>query len=64
MRQAERRCRQALYLAPAYLPALELLETLWQLHPSARLRRALQERISRLRRNNEPAVAVARKESI
>jgi chemotaxis protein methyltransferase WspC len=49
VRQAERRCRQALYLAPAYLPALEMLQTLWYLHPNARLRRALSERIQRVR---------------
>ncbi len=48
-RQAERRCRQALYLDPTYVPALELLYVLWQMHPSARLRRALQARIRRLR---------------
>ena len=48
-RQAERRCRQALYLDPSYVPALELLYVLWQMHPSARLRRALQARIRRLR---------------
>jgi len=47
-RQAERRCRQALYLDPGYIPALELLYVLWQMHPSARLRRALQARIRRL----------------
>lgn len=47
LREAERRCRQALYLAPAYLPALELLQSLWQLHPNLRLRRALRERIRR-----------------
>jgi chemotaxis protein methyltransferase WspC len=49
LRQAERRCRQALYLAPGYLPALELLECLWQVHPNARLRRALSARILRVR---------------
>ena len=49
LRQAERRCRQALYLDPSYVPALELLYTLWQMHPSARLRRALQARIHRIR---------------
>jgi chemotaxis protein methyltransferase WspC len=48
LRQAERRCRQALYLAPNYMPALELLDALWQKHPSARLRRALQARIRRI----------------
>jgi chemotaxis protein methyltransferase WspC len=49
VRQAERRCRQALYLAPGYLPALELLQALWHLHPNARLRRALKARIQRVR---------------
>jgi len=48
-RLAERRCRQALYLAPGYLPALELLQILWRLHPSMRLRRALSARILRAR---------------
>jgi chemotaxis protein methyltransferase WspC len=48
LRQAERRCRQALYLAPEYLAALELLQNLWQLHPNLRLRRALRERIRRV----------------
>jgi hypothetical protein len=49
LRQAERRCRQALYLAPGYLPALELLQSLWQVHPNPRLRRALSARILRVR---------------
>lgn len=49
VRQAERRCRQALYLAPAFLPALELLQALWHVHPNARLRRALHARIERVR---------------
>jgi chemotaxis protein methyltransferase WspC len=53
VRQAERRCRQALYLAPGYLPALELLETLWHLHPNPRLRRALKARIQRVRNESE-----------
>lgn len=48
-RQAERRCRQALYLAPGYLPALELLQILWRLHPNLRQRRALSARIRRIR---------------
>lgn len=48
-RQAERRCRQALYLAPGYLPALELLQILWRLHPNLRQRRALSARIRRAR---------------
>ena len=46
-RQAERRCRQALYLAPAYVPALELLQELWRQHPNLRLQRALRDRICR-----------------
>ena len=53
LRQSERRCRQALYLAPAYLPALELLQTIWQRHPNARLRHALQARIQRTRKMAE-----------
>jgi chemotaxis protein methyltransferase WspC len=53
LRQAERRCRQALYLAPNYVPALELLQTLWHVHPNARLRRALSARIERVR-NDTP----------
>jgi chemotaxis protein methyltransferase WspC len=52
-RQAERRCRQALYLAPGYLPALELLQTLWHMHPNPRLRRALTARILRVRMESE-----------
>jgi chemotaxis protein methyltransferase WspC len=51
LRKAEHRCRQALYLDPKYLPALELLETLWLQHPSIRLRRALAARIDRSRGN-------------
>jgi hypothetical protein len=46
-RQAERRCRQALYLAPSYLPALEMLQRLWHLHPNPRIKRALSARIER-----------------
>jgi chemotaxis protein methyltransferase WspC len=53
VRQAERRCRQALYLAPGYLPALELLQALWHMHPNARLRRALKARIQRVRAESE-----------
>jgi hypothetical protein len=49
LRRAERRCRQALYLDPKYLPALELLEKLWSQHPNLRLRRALEARILRHR---------------
>jgi chemotaxis protein methyltransferase WspC len=58
LRQAERRCRQALYLAPGYLPALELLQTLWHVHPSARLRRALTVRIQRVRNETQMPVSV------
>ena len=47
--KAERRCRQALYLAPNLLPALELLQILWSEHPNLRLRRALRERVQRHR---------------
>lgn len=53
VRQAERRCRQALYLAPGYLPALELLQALWHLYPNPRLRRALKARIQRVRTESE-----------
>jgi hypothetical protein len=60
MRQAERRCRQALYLAPGYLPALELLQTLWHVHPNARLRRALHVRIQRVRTEGEVAPGAQR----
>jgi chemotaxis protein methyltransferase WspC len=49
LRKAERRCRQALYLDPQYLPALELLQLLWRQQPSMRLRRALENRIERVR---------------
>jgi len=45
--KAERRCRQALYLAPNLLPALELLQSLWSRNPNLRLRRALRDRIAR-----------------
>jgi hypothetical protein len=48
-RKAEHRCRQALYLNPGHLPALELLATLWIEHPNMRIRRALEARISRNR---------------
>jgi len=58
LRQAERRCRQALYLAPGYLPALELLLCLWQVHPNARLRRALSARILRVRGDVEALAAL------
>jgi hypothetical protein len=56
-RGAERRCRQALYLAPAHLPALEMLQTLWHLHPNARIKRALSARIHRVRSENEAGFA-------
>lgn len=59
LRQAERRCRQALYLAPGYLAALELLQNLWQLHPNLRLRRALRERIRRAYLGSSVAAGVA-----
>jgi chemotaxis protein methyltransferase WspC len=59
LRQAEHRCRQALYLAPEFLAALELLQDLWQLHPSLRLRRALRERIRRACLGNSVASGVA-----
>ena len=59
-RQAERRCRQALYLAPGYLPALELLQTLWHVHPDARIRRALMARIERVREQGEAIVVTQR----
>jgi hypothetical protein len=48
-RKAEHRCRQALYLNPRHLPALELLATLWIEHPNMRIRRALEARIRRNR---------------
>jgi chemotaxis protein methyltransferase WspC len=47
--RAERRCRQALYLDPGLLPALELLQSLWSENPNLRLRRALRDRILRHR---------------
>lgn len=47
--KAERRCRQALYLVPNLLPALELLQILWSEHPNLRLRRALRDRVLRHR---------------
>jgi chemotaxis protein methyltransferase WspC len=49
VRLAERRCRQALYLDPEYLPALELLDKIWHSSASQRLRRALAARIHRSR---------------
>lgn len=53
LRRAERRCRQALYLDPQMLPAMELLESLWREHPNLRLRRALGARILRSRKEND-----------
>jgi chemotaxis protein methyltransferase WspC len=61
-RQAERRCRQALYLAPGYLPALELLQVLWRLHPNLRQRRALSARIRRARDEAQSAPPPAARE--
>jgi chemotaxis protein methyltransferase WspC len=49
LRKAERRCRQALYLEPGFLPALELLQQFWLEHPRRRLHLALSERIVRAR---------------
>jgi chemotaxis protein methyltransferase WspC len=59
LREAEYRCRQALYLDPGFLSALELLEDLWKLHPNSRLRRALCERIRRARPRSDMASRVA-----
>jgi chemotaxis protein methyltransferase WspC len=53
--KAERRCRQALYLAPNLLPALELLLSLWSEHPNLRQRRALRDRVLRNRLLLRPA---------
>jgi chemotaxis protein methyltransferase WspC len=63
--KAERRCRQALYLDPNLLPALELLQLLWDQNPNLRLRRALRDRIlrNRLARPIEPASAEPLKET-
>lgn len=58
LRQAERRCRQALYLAPTCVPALQLLQVLWRLHPNLRLQQALRDRISRA--CAESGIALAR----
>jgi len=63
MTKAERRCRQALYLAPNLLPAMELLQTLWDENPNLRLRRALRDRILRTRLL-PPAVAKQQKETL
>jgi len=57
--KAERRCRQALYLAPNLLPALELLQSLWSEHPNLRLRRALRDRVLRNRLRWQPAAEPA-----
>jgi len=59
-RGAERRCRQALYLAPAYLPALEMLQTIWHLYPNARIKRALNARILRVRAESTAGFRVQR----
>jgi hypothetical protein len=62
--KAERRCRQALYLAPDLLPALELLQILWSEHPNLRLRRALRDRVLRHRQPRAAASeAASRKEN-
>jgi hypothetical protein len=58
--KAERRCRQALYLAPNLLPALELLQILWSEHPNLRLRRALRERVLRNRLSRAAAAEAVR----
>jgi chemotaxis protein methyltransferase WspC len=58
--KAERRCRQALYLAPNLLPALELLQILWSEHPNLRLRRALRERVLRNRLSRAGAAEAVR----
>jgi chemotaxis protein methyltransferase WspC len=57
IRLAERRCRQALYLDPAHLPAMELLDKLWHSSSSSRLRKALLARIQRMRRAVDAAAA-------
>jgi hypothetical protein len=57
--KAERRCRQALYLAPDLLPALELLQILWSEHPNLRLRRALRDRVLRHRQPHAAASEAA-----
>ena len=63
VRLAERRCRQALYVDPDFLPALELLDTLWHSSVSARLRRALAARIHRSRNAPNPAEDAAKWET-
>jgi chemotaxis protein methyltransferase WspC len=55
MRQAERCCRKALYLEPAHLASLELLEKLWRNEPTSRRSRALTERLGRARMSQERA---------
>ncbi len=61
LRKSERRCRQVLYLDPKFLPALELLKSLWSHHPDVRLRRALEARI--LRHRAELSIAGTWKET-
>ena len=56
--KAERRCRQALYLAPNFVPAMELLQSLWSENPNLRLRRALRDRIRRNWPTRVPAAAL------
>jgi chemotaxis methyl-accepting protein methylase len=51
--KAERRCRQALYLAPDRVAAMELLQILWDRNPNLRMRRALRDRILRATRMKE-----------
>ena len=63
LRKAERRCRQALYLEPGHLAALELLETLWRQQPNVRMRRALVARIVRTRLAAQISDAAAWKET-
>ena len=63
LRKAERRCRQALYLEPGHLAALELLETLWRQQPNVRMRRALVARIVRTRLAAQITDAAAWKET-
>jgi len=55
LRASERYCRKALYLEPALVPALELLEQLWRNEPVSRRQRALAERLQRARSQQESA---------
>jgi len=55
LRPAERFCRKALYLEPAHVPSLELLEQLWSNEPASRRRRALTERLGRARESQRRA---------